>query len=185
MPWIGLALRFMRSAFCCMVRTVSCVRCSAGFALIFPARGGRWRESHSKSTFLTPNSISAPYLDSRAQYTPENIAHRLRGSTPDPESSHPSLDKRPCPGKTESAAALGVRRFFGVPFLVMKRARPSSSRRRSGQPLGRKTFVYLTEEERRLVDEAAASERRSVSSFIANAAVEAAERIVRRPPRKN
>ena len=48
----------------------------------------------------------------------------------------------------------------------------------------RKTFVYLTEEERRLVDEAAASERRSISSFIANAAVEAAERIVSRAQRK-
>jgi uncharacterized protein (DUF1778 family) len=36
----------------------------------------------------------------------------------------------------------------------------------------------LTDEERMLVDEAAAAERRSVSSFIANAAVEAAERVV-------
>jgi uncharacterized protein (DUF1778 family) len=40
--------------------------------------------------------------------------------------------------------------------------------------------VYLTEEERTLVDQAAAKERRSVSSFIANAAVEAAERVVDR-----
>jgi integrase len=77
---------------------------------------------------------------------------------------------------------------WGSPFLrctipLMKKARSSSSRRRSEEPLARKTFVYLTEDERRLVDEAAASERRSVSSFIANAAVEAAERIVRRPPR--
>ena len=63
----------------------------------------------------------------------------------------------------------------------MKKARSSSSRRRAEQPLGRKTFVYLTEEERRLVDRAAELERRSVSSFIANAAVGAAERIVARP----
>jgi hypothetical protein len=80
-------------------------------------------------------------------------------------------------------------RHWGSPFLrctipLMKKARSSSSRRRLGQPLARKTFVYLTEEERRLVDQAAASERRSVSSFVANAAVEAAERIVSRPPRK-
>jgi uncharacterized protein (DUF1778 family) len=62
----------------------------------------------------------------------------------------------------------------------MKKARPSSSRRRSSDRLGRKTFVYLTEDERKLVDQAAASERRSISSFIANAAVEAAERILKR-----
>ena len=48
----------------------------------------------------------------------------------------------------------------------------------------RKTFVYLTSEERRLIDEAAASERRSISSFIANAAVEAAELAVSRSSKK-
>jgi uncharacterized protein (DUF1778 family) len=57
------------------------------------------------------------------------------------------------------------------------------SRRRSQQPLGRKTFVYLTNGERKLVDQAASLERRSVSSFIANAAVEAAERTVARRPK--
>jgi hypothetical protein len=80
-------------------------------------------------------------------------------------------------------------RYWGSPFLRctiphMKKGRPSSSRRRSEALLGRKTFVYLTEDERKLVDEAAALERRSVSSFIANAAVEAAERVVSRPARK-
>jgi len=44
--------------------------------------------------------------------------------------------------------------------------------------LGRKTFVYLADHERDLVDEAASLERRSVSSFIAHAAVQAAERVV-------
>jgi uncharacterized protein (DUF1778 family) len=52
------------------------------------------------------------------------------------------------------------------------------SRRRSREPLGRKTFVYLTEEERNLIDRAAAAERRSVSSFIANAAVDAAAKVI-------
>jgi uncharacterized protein (DUF1778 family) len=79
---------------------------------------------------------------------------------------------------------------LGSPFLRctiarMKKAPAPKSRRRSRQPLGRKTFVYLTEEERTLVDRAAAAERRSVSSFIANAAVDAAERIVARHSRRS
>ncbi|MGO9347176.1 MAG: DUF1778 domain-containing protein [Terriglobales bacterium] len=79
---------------------------------------------------------------------------------------------------------------LGSPFLrctiaAMKKGSAPKSRRRSQQPLGRKTFVYLTEEERTLVDQAAAAERRSVSSFIANAAVKAAERIIDRHPRRS
>jgi Protein of unknown function (DUF1778) len=62
----------------------------------------------------------------------------------------------------------------------MKKGSPPKSRRRAQEPLGRKTFVYLTERERTIVDQAAVTERRSVSSFIANAAVEAAERILAR-----
>src|SRR4051812_19181401 len=84
----------------------------------------------------------------------------------------------------EYIASLRLRHLFGVPFPVMKKARSTSSRRRSDQPLLRKTFVYLTNEERRLIDEAAASERRSISSFIANAAVEAAEHVVSRSSKK-
>jgi uncharacterized protein (DUF1778 family) len=67
----------------------------------------------------------------------------------------------------------------------MKKGAAPKSRRRSTQLLGRKAFVYLTEEERKLIDQAAASERRSISSFIANAAVEAAERIVTRHSKKS
>jgi uncharacterized protein (DUF1778 family) len=67
----------------------------------------------------------------------------------------------------------------------MKKGSAPKSRRRSPQPLGRKTFVYLTEEERTLIDQAAAAERRSVSSFMANAAVEAAERIARHTKKKS
>jgi len=57
--------------------------------------------------------------------------------------------------------------------------KPSTSRRRSRLGLGKKTFVYLTDDERKLVDQAAEIERRSVSSFIANAALTAAKTTVR------
>jgi uncharacterized protein (DUF1778 family) len=43
--------------------------------------------------------------------------------------------------------------------------------------LGKKLLVYFTEQERILVDAAAAGERRSISSFVANAAIKAAEQI--------
>lgn len=66
----------------------------------------------------------------------------------------------------------------------MKKGAASKSRRRAQEPLGRKTFVYLTERERTLVDQAAVTERRSISSFIANAAVEAAERLLARSEMK-
>ena len=44
----------------------------------------------------------------------------------------------------------------------------------------KKTFVYFTDDERKLVDQAAEIERRSVSSFVANAALTAAETTVRK-----
>jgi uncharacterized protein (DUF1778 family) len=46
--------------------------------------------------------------------------------------------------------------------------------------LGKKTFVYFTEVERKLIDQAAEIERRSVSSFVANAALSAAELITKK-----
>jgi len=62
---------------------------------------------------------------------------------------------------------------------MAKRNIPASRRR--GKPrLGRKTFVYFTEDERELIDQAAKSERRSVSSFVATAAIAAAEGLVTR-----
>lgn len=85
--------------------------------------------------------------------------------------------------EVEPQAALGSL-FLRCTIPLMKKDPAPKSRRRSRQPLGRKTFVYLTDEERTLVDEAAAAERRSVSSFIANAAVEAAERIVQNSRKK-
>jgi hypothetical protein len=56
----------------------------------------------------------------------------------------------------------------------------TASRRRSTPGLGKKTFVYFTNEERKLVDQAAEIERRSVSSFVANAALTAAEATIKR-----
>jgi uncharacterized protein (DUF1778 family) len=53
----------------------------------------------------------------------------------------------------------------------------AASRRRSKPRLGRKTFVYFTDEERKQVDEAARLERRSISSFVANAALVAVEEV--------
>jgi hypothetical protein len=58
--------------------------------------------------------------------------------------------------------------------------KPATSRRRSKPGLGKKTFVYFADDERKLVDQAAEIERRSVSSFIANAALTAAETAVRK-----
>jgi uncharacterized protein DUF1778 len=58
--------------------------------------------------------------------------------------------------------------------------KPAASRRRSRPGLGRKTFVYFADDERKLVDRAAEIERRSVSSFIANAALTVAETTVRK-----
>jgi hypothetical protein len=56
----------------------------------------------------------------------------------------------------------------------------TASRRRSAPGLGKKTFVYFTSDERKLVDQAAEIERRSVSSFVANAALTAAEATIRK-----
>jgi uncharacterized protein (DUF1778 family) len=60
---------------------------------------------------------------------------------------------------------------------MKKRAAPKS-RRRSRQRLDKKILVYFTQAEREFVDKAADLERRSISSFVANAAIIAAERLV-------
>ncbi|HKV82099.1 MAG TPA: DUF1778 domain-containing protein [Candidatus Sulfotelmatobacter sp.] len=60
----------------------------------------------------------------------------------------------------------------------MKKESTFKSRRRSRETLGKKILVYFTQAERELVDKAADLERRSVSSFVANAAIIAAERTV-------
>jgi uncharacterized protein (DUF1778 family) len=55
-------------------------------------------------------------------------------------------------------------------------ARDLSRRRRSSLSSRKPTLVYFTDEERKLVDQAAGLERRSISSFVANATLEAADR---------
>jgi hypothetical protein len=52
------------------------------------------------------------------------------------------------------------------------------SRRTGKSPLGAKVFSYHTQEEHRLLVKAAKLERRSLSSFVALAAIERAERIL-------
>ena len=44
--------------------------------------------------------------------------------------------------------------------------------------LRKKILVYFNEEERKIIDAAADAERRSISSFIANAAIMAAEEVI-------
>lgn len=72
---------------------------------------------------------------------------------------------------------------LGLPFLrctiaAMKKGVAPKSRRRSRQTLDKKILVYFTQAERDLVDKAADLDRRSISSFVANAAIAAAERLV-------
>ena len=69
-------------------------------------------------------------------------------------------------------------------IAAMGKTRTPMARRRSKQRLTKKTFVYFTKEEREIVDQAARSERRSVSSFIANTAILAAEEVLIRKSRK-
>jgi uncharacterized protein (DUF1778 family) len=68
-----------------------------------------------------------------------------------------------------------------VPIVVAFHQMPtrSLSRRRSETKLRNKTFVYFTDEERKLIDRAATEERRSVSSFVARAAIKSAHEILK------
>jgi hypothetical protein len=66
----------------------------------------------------------------------------------------------------------------GVTISSMTKGDSPVSRRRGNPRLGRKTFVYFTEDERKLIDHASKLERRSISSFVANAALAAAEDVV-------
>jgi hypothetical protein len=54
------------------------------------------------------------------------------------------------------------------------------SRRSAKEPLREKVFSYYTKKERQLVEEAAERESRSLSSFVALAAIEHARRILGR-----
>ena len=63
---------------------------------------------------------------------------------------------------------------------VAKKDRYIPSRRTGKVPLGAKVFSYYTQDERRLVERAAKLEHRSLSSFVAIAAVERAQRVLGR-----
>ena len=64
--------------------------------------------------------------------------------------------------------------------VVAKKDRYIPSRRTGEGPLGAKVFSYYTQDERRLVEKAAKLEHRSLSSFVAIAAVERAQRVLGR-----
>jgi hypothetical protein len=75
--------------------------------------------------------------------------------------------------------------LVGDTISAMAKKKLAASRRRSKPRLGRKTFVYFTDEERKQVDEAARLERRSISSFVANAALVAVEEVrIKHSPKK-
>ena len=65
-----------------------------------------------------------------------------------------------------------------LPLALMKKGSAPKSRRRSRKTLSKKILVYFTLSERELIDKAADLERRSISSFVANAAIVAAEHLV-------
>jgi hypothetical protein len=67
--------------------------------------------------------------------------------------------------------------LLGATISKMAKTPEPKSRRRSKSPLSRKIFVYFTAAERKLVDSAAEAERRSISSFVANAAIVAAQNV--------
>ena len=62
-----------------------------------------------------------------------------------------------------------------------KRDIPSRvGQRRPRLGLGKKTLVYFTDAERKTIDRAAELERRSISNFIASAAIAAAKTVLRK-----
>ena len=65
-------------------------------------------------------------------------------------------------------------------FSAMAKSKIPASRRREKVGLSKKTLVYFSDAERKTIDRAAKLERRSISSFIANAAIVAANSILAR-----
>jgi hypothetical protein len=68
----------------------------------------------------------------------------------------------------------------GSMATVAKKDTYIPSRRTGKGPLGAKVFSYYTQDERQLVEKAAKLEHRSLSSFVAIAAVERAQRVLGR-----
>ena len=63
-------------------------------------------------------------------------------------------------------------------FSAIAKSDIPASRRRRKLGLGKKTLVYFSDAERKAIDREAKLERRSISSFIANAAILAANRLL-------
>jgi len=74
-------------------------------------------------------------------------------------------------------------RGVSISFAMGKSDIPAS-RRRTKLGLGKKTLVYFSDAERKTIDRAAKLERRSISSFIANAAITAANSVLASTRRK-
>jgi Protein of unknown function (DUF1778) len=85
---------------------------------------------------------------------------------------------RPCAWPSGQYKLEELLRRLIVPLLLVAKRDHIPSRRTGKSPLGAKVFSYFTQEERRLVEKAAKLERRSLSSFVALAAIERAQRIV-------
>jgi hypothetical protein len=67
---------------------------------------------------------------------------------------------------------------------LMTKSPEGISRRRPKTGSGKPILVYFSSDERKIVDAAANAERRSISSFVANAALTAAERIIVKSSKK-
>ena len=87
------------------------------------------------------------------------------------------LDTRP---GNHSLILYCVMLLSGSIATVAKKDTYIPSRRTGKGPLGAKVFSYYTQDERRLVEKAAKLEHRSLSSFVAIAAVERAQRVLGR-----
>jgi uncharacterized protein (DUF1778 family) len=61
---------------------------------------------------------------------------------------------------------------------VSKKDQYIPSRRTGKNPLGAKVFSYYTKAERRMIEKAAKAEHRSLSSFVAVAAIDRARRVL-------
>ncbi len=81
------------------------------------------------------------------------------------------------PQQIEDVFATVVRMLV---FSAMAKSDIPASRRRARHGLGKKTLVYFSDAERKAIDRAAKLERRSISSFIANAAILAANKLLQK-----
>lgn len=67
-----------------------------------------------------------------------------------------------------------------LPYPSVAKKDHIPSRRAGKKPLGAKVFSYYTQEERQLIEQAARLDHRSLSSFVAIAALEKAQQVLSR-----